>query len=305
LASDPANDVPEFRGTDINGVYAFNVHKNETYILSAQEASATPTFIPEYWDGAPTDPCGCGDEIDVDPAGVVDPVGPYNFTLKSIDDTIWFSIYGMTWDGNDYVGVTVTLEKLVSGGWTAVDSADTDAGGFVDLFGLGAGDYRMSFALSGTPVEVTAAEEPPCGCGVGIVYPLANGGLNALFSGITAASPGTGPQYVEVDLTFAQPTVPGGGGGSPGAPATPRGGHISNPFTPASFTSTSTPTPTPTPTPTFTPSPSSSPSSSPDASPTPTPGPSAGDTGFPWWIILIIVLVIGLVILVVVLVRRR
>ena len=306
LGASPADDVPDWDGTDAAGYYEMAVPRNQTFTLLAQEVTTSVGYLPAFWDAPPLDSCGCGDEIVVSMTGAT-PAAPYDFVLQSFDDLIWLSVGGFTWDGDPDEGVDIVAEKWNGSSWDPADSATTDVSGIVDLFVYGSGDYRLTVFRAGVPVKITLAEEVTCGCGGGTptTYPISIDKKVVSLSGLTVATPGNAPAYHEIDLTFAKPSSGGSGGGggtSPGPRSVPR------PPTGVTPTSISAPTPTPTatPEPTSTPSPSSSPSGTPNETPTPTPDPvPSSDAGFPWWIILLIVLALGILITVIVIVRRR
>lgn len=312
-----AGIYPALPPTGSSGEYSVGVPPGDDYYLVAFDGSflggltaSGVSYDPQFWDhinftALLTSSCGCSSGIPVTPV-TVDTTWPgpkitdIDFDLLSYSVWIYFSVLAERLPGPaEYSGLRILLDKWDAGtsSWDlAVASDFTNADGYADLYGFGAGDYRIRYTAGGDAVAVVSYDDYSGG-----PFPLYDGGESVEFPTLYPTSTGcgcssSGFEVQELDLLF-----PAASGGSGGGPTTT---HATSHRTVS--TVAATPTPTPTPTPTSTPSPSSSPASQPEQSPTPTPQPvPASDTGFPWWIILIIVLAAGIIATVILVLRRR
>jgi hypothetical protein len=308
---------PALPPTDATGLYSLAVPPDDDYYLIALDGtlfSSTPgiAYDPQVWDhvnfSTLVTSCGCafGDPVTVTAAWPGAAVTDIDFDLLSYSDWIYFSVFAerLPAPATEYPGLRIILDKWdpVASAWVLDVASDvTDAGGYADLFGYGAGDYRVRYTFGGVARAVVSYDDYSGG-----PYPLYDGGRSVEFPTLYPSSGGCGcgsSGFETQDLDLLFPATSGGGGG--GTPTPPRPPGTPNPFGTAGVVAP-TATPTPTPTPTSAPTPSASPTAQPSASPTPTIAPEpVGDTGFPWWIVLIIVLLVAGVVLVVVLIRRR
>jgi hypothetical protein len=249
--------------------------------------------------------CLCGTVVTVPSTFPQTPVTGIDFALYAYTDWVYFSVFAERQPTPvPYPGVTVTLErKNLVGGWDVAAVDVTSADGLADLFGFGAGDYRIRYSSAGVTLAVVSAQDPG-----GTPFLIESGGTVVEFGnydptlGGCACGGGLGSfEGEDVDLLFAAAVGGGGGSGTPATRPKPRASMFSGFTLP-----TPTVTPTPTPTPTSSPTPSSSPTHEPTASPSPTPDPQPAAADL-WWLfwLLLVLLILGIIITIIAIVRRR
>ncbi|HEY4153686.1 MAG TPA: carboxypeptidase-like regulatory domain-containing protein [Pseudolysinimonas sp.] len=290
-----------FGATAGDGLFRITVPLDDDYEVVAIDF--TSDYDPQGYDHVSLSGCGC--DLDLITVGTTwgagtGPVPNIDFDLRRYSDWTYVSVLTQRPGPIAYPGVLVHLDRYDSGTstWTLdVDSATSDGSGYADLYGLGSGDYRLRYSISGVFKSVLVAEDPSS-----TPYPTSDGGKVVDLPGLTAgAGCGCGFDETDVNLTFAAPS---GGGSGGGTPTTPR-----KPHTAVTTFASITPTPTPTPTPTSTPTPTASPSASDEATPSPQPtSPATTTTGLDltWlWIVLGIVAALIIAFFVIMLLRAR
>jgi hypothetical protein len=294
-----------------DGVYSITVPLNDDYLLVAYDEN--DDYDVQVYLGHNASGCLCDPDLVTITTGAA---AGRNFQLYGFADWVHISVYAARQPApaSDFDGLLVTLQKknTVTGDWDDVASETTNVSGLADLFGRGAGEYRIVYSEAGTALAALSAED----YNTGNPYSLSDAGQSLEFGTLTPPSTGGGGcgcgggpgAFTEeiVDMLFPAAVSGGGSSGTGGGSTTPPQRPRTGVSTVVATLVAPTATPTPTPTPTSSPTPSSSPSSEPSATPSATPDPTpAGDSGFPWWIILIIVLAIGIIVTIIVLLRRR
>ncbi len=257
--------------------YRFTVPFGDDYELSVYDPLGA--YADQNWDHRSG--CGCGsDLIEVDPAGIVNHSGPYDFDLFPDDGTITWDLYVEDPAANPIDMVTSRLLYHGAAGLVQADVFDTDPTGFVELFGTTAGDYAITFAINGSYYPVVSLD-----AGGG---PIAVNSCQLEFPGVAITD--SFLVTVVIDHTgqpcgHAPPSAP--------TPTTKKATRFASSVF-ATF-ATTTETPAPSATPTSSPSPSSSPSSEPSSSASPTPPPVVNQDFDVWWLWIVLAVIVALI----------